>query len=459
MPRTCTGPAPATRALVIAFLVLFGSVTATLGWEAYDSQFVYAVEVDGTFLGYAASREEWNQAVQEALTRAEEETGLAVALQSEVSLTRTRPRPDHEVLTGAALVEACREALTFVSEAWAVTVDGSEVVFLRSEAEARRVIEELVTDHRDSLLAKGNTVVERITVLEEVSCRRTTAAADKVVDVGRAKDILRRGTDRLEVHVVARGESLWTIASDNSLTVADLQKANPHITDPDRIRVGERINLIVPDPYVNLESVELHTFIRYVPFSVQQRTDPELWPWESHVQRAGVYGREEVTVRIRRLNGEEVSRSVVSEKRLSDPVPQVFVLGTKQWPKRKDGWVFPVVGPITSWYGWRYTGFHHGLDIGAPYGTPVLATANGTVTFAGWRGGYGRTVVIDHGGGVESLYAHLSTLGVSVGERVSQGQEIGRVGNTGRSTGPHLHLEIRVNGKSVNPINYYLGGG
>lgn len=115
----------------------------------------------------------------------------------------------------------------------------------------------------------------------------------------------------------------------------------------------------------------------------------------------------------------------------------------------------PVSGTITSRFGARWGETHTGLDIGAPKGTAIKAAAGGTVTFAGNRGtGYGNYLIISHGNGVETLYGHCNTLNVSAGQTVAQGQIIATVGSTGRSTGNHLHLEIRVNGVSQNPQNY-----
>lgn len=114
----------------------------------------------------------------------------------------------------------------------------------------------------------------------------------------------------------------------------------------------------------------------------------------------------------------------------------------------------PVAGIITSGFGRRHRRFHKGIDIGAPRGTPIFASADGKVAFTGRRGGYGRTVILDHGGGVQTLYAHNSQVEVKEGEWVTQGQEISKVGSTGRSTGPHLHYEVRIHGKPVNPKPY-----
>lgn len=129
-----------------------------------------------------------------------------------------------------------------------------------------------------------------------------------------------------------------------------------------------------------------------------------------------------------------------------------------QQPSR--GWTYtslfnwPLVGTITSGYGWRQSGYHHGIDIAGEIGDPIKACAAGTVTFAGYKSVYGRTVVIEHPDGKETLYAHVQTIKVSQGESVARGQVIATVGMTGRTTGPHVHLEVRNNGELCNPLNY-----
>jgi murein DD-endopeptidase MepM/ murein hydrolase activator NlpD len=100
---------------------------------------------------------------------------------------------------------------------------------------------------------------------------------------------------------------------------------------------------------------------------------------------------------------------------------------------------------------------HQGIDIGSPQGAPIVAAKDGTVTSAGSQNGYGNTIVVDHGGGVTTLYAHQSRLSAVVGQRVARGQVIGYVGSTGKSSGPHLHFEIRINGTAVNPLPYLPG--
>ena len=118
------------------------------------------------------------------------------------------------------------------------------------------------------------------------------------------------------------------------------------------------------------------------------------------------------------------------------------------------GLIWPVSGPVTSPFGYRWGRLHAGIDIGVGYGTPIHAAASGTVVLAGWTGGYGNYTCIDHGGGLATCYAHQSSYAVSAGAHVSQGQVIGYVGSTGHSFGAHLHFEVRINGAPVDPLGY-----
>jgi septal ring factor EnvC (AmiA/AmiB activator) len=119
---------------------------------------------------------------------------------------------------------------------------------------------------------------------------------------------------------------------------------------------------------------------------------------------------------------------------------------------------WPASGPITSGFGWRIDpifhrrALHTGIDIGAPWGRPVEAAQAGTVLYVGWMTGYGKVVVLDHGGGVSTVYAHLSSYSVEPGQSVARGQVIGHVGSTGWSTGPHLHFEVRQDGQPTDPL-------
>lgn len=125
---------------------------------------------------------------------------------------------------------------------------------------------------------------------------------------------------------------------------------------------------------------------------------------------------------------------------------------------------YPVAGRLSSGFGWRNIAvngnrFHGGIDLAADTGTPVIVARDGRVTRAGWWGTYGYAVVVDHGDGSETRYAHLSRVDVTAGADVRQGDPVGTVGSTGASTGPHLHFELRFDGRAVDPLPYLEGRG
>ena len=122
--------------------------------------------------------------------------------------------------------------------------------------------------------------------------------------------------------------------------------------------------------------------------------------------------------------------------------------------------IWPADGDVTSRFGWRRSPFggggdwHPGIDIANGYGVPIVATADGVVTSAGWNGGYGLFVEIDHGYGISTAYGHSSELAVRVGQKVKKGEVIAYMGSTGYSTGPHVHYEVRISGQQVNPADF-----
>ena len=139
----------------------------------------------------------------------------------------------------------------------------------------------------------------------------------------------------------------------------------------------------------------------------------------------------------------EVEEKTEEEKRIKQSTVNGVYLAVK-----------PISGTITSRYGSRWGTTHTGLDIATSSGTPIKAVAGGTVTYAGVKGSYGNLVIINHGNGVQTYYAHCSKIYVSVGDKVEAGDVVSAVGSTGNSTGPHLHLEVRINGTAVNPQRY-----
>ena len=256
------------------------------------------------------------------------------------------------------------------------------------------------------------------------------------------EETARKTADPVSVtyYVVKEGDTLWSIANTFNLDVNSLFGAN-------RFR---NVNVLKPGSTLRVPNQD-GVFVK-----------PK--DGESLASLANQYGV--FAEAIRAANGLEAGESLKAGAELFIPggKPLAFVEGKDgegAVPRRVGsvrGLIWPVVGRINSPFGWRrdpFGGrrdFHTGLDIKAPTGRPVLAAAAGQVVYCGWMSGYGKTVVLEHRDGSASLYAHCSRLDVRVGERVRQGEAIARVGNTGRSTGSHLHFEIRIGGSPVNPL-------
>jgi murein DD-endopeptidase MepM/ murein hydrolase activator NlpD len=208
-------------------------------------------------------------------------------------------------------------------------------------------------------------------------------------------------------------------------------------------------------------SIALSTDIVYtqeIPYgTVTEYDDDESTSYEK-VKSDGVNGEEEITYRATFVDGVQTDAVVTESRVISEAVDEVVIKGTKEGGTTGTFiWPMPYTHTLSSEYGWRWGRLHGGLDISDSgiYGQSIIAADGGTVTYAGYdESGYGNYVMIDHGNGYTTLYGHCSSLAVSTGETVEQGQTVGYVGSTGNSTGPHLHFEIRVNGEQVDPLGY-----
>ncbi|MFA7637555.1 MAG: peptidoglycan DD-metalloendopeptidase family protein [Monoglobales bacterium] len=189
--------------------------------------------------------------------------------------------------------------------------------------------------------------------------------------------------------------------------------------------------------------------------TIKNPTD-ELYVNEEKVSSEGQKGVMEVTAKVTEVNGAVSGTTIISSQVINEPVNEVVMVGTMQHPSVGTGeFLQPYFGTITSRFGARWGRKHTGTDICGDVGDPISATDNGIVVTAEYqKNGYGNIVIIDHQNGIQTWYAHLDSISVNVGDVVEKGKIIGKLGNTGYSTGPHLHFEVRENGIPVNPSNY-----
>ena len=242
------------------------------------------------------------------------------------------------------------------------------------------------------------------------------------------------GRTEIVTYTVQTGDTLWSIASQFNLDVDTLRWSNPELErNPDLLSVGtELVILPVKGIYHTVERGETLSSI---------------------ARQFGVADADILNYPLNRLSSPD---HLLADQRLVVPHGRKEVTRPVPQPSGDSLFAWPLVGTITQ----GFSAAHPALDIGAPYGSPVYAGRAGRAIRSAWaRTGYGYTVILDHGEGWQSLYSHMKGEWVSVGDWVEQGQLIGEVGSTGNSTGPHVHYELRLNGKQVNPTDYLPAGG
>lgn len=226
---------------------------------------------------------------------------------------------------------------------------------------------------------------------------------------------------------------------------------------------GTQITIEQVCPLLLVSTVEEMDLTREIAPALETQEDPTMFVGQQRVVQEGEAGQMEVLARVVKRCGVPVASNDLNTMVRSEPTALIVGTGAKHLPELPEGCLFlwPVQGPITSDFGYRFifgeTNFHRGIDIAAPSGTAINAGADGTVVFAGERGSYGNLVILSHGNGFLTYYAHCSKLLVQAGDTVTQGQPIAAVGSTGRSTGPHCHFEVRYQNELIDPL-FYLPG-
>jgi murein DD-endopeptidase MepM/ murein hydrolase activator NlpD len=263
----------------------------------------------------------------------------------------------------------------------------------------------------------------------------TAAQADLVdeVDESEIPWSEQEGRDKILNYTVQDGDTLWSIASDFGLDVDSLRWSNPELErNPDRLSPGmDLVILPVTGIYYTVEAGDTLSDI------------------------AQSYGVSEADILNYPLNHLTNPDAIQEGQKLVIPHGRKELLRPKPQLSSDSPFAWPLAGTITQ----RFSDAHLAIDIGAPYASPVYAAREGRVIRSGWaRTGYGYTVIIDHGDGLQSLYSHMKGEWVQVGDWVGRGQLIGEVGSTGNSSGPHVHFEVRINGERVNPLDYLPPG-
>ena len=293
---------------------------------------------------------------------------------------------------------------------------------------------------------------------EKVEISEAYVSKSLITSPEEAADQITKESEKNEIYVVQSGDTLSTIANGHGLYVKDVLALNSGLTERTMLQIGDEIIITVPQPELTIMTVEQSTYEEEYFAEVEYVYNDNWYTTKSVTLQEQEAGYHEVTALITKRNGTEESREMIDEVVIKEPVKKIVEVGTQTPPT----YIKPLSGGRqTSGFGRRKAPTkgastnHKAIDWATPTGTAIWASSGGTVSVAGWQSGYGYVVYINHPDGNQTRYGHLSKILVSVGQKVKQGQKIALSGNTGRSTGPHLHFELRVNGTPVNPYNYF----
>ena len=412
------------------------------------------ITYDGKVLASLANQEEAEEARAELEKVTAQTLGRSFTIDDSLiqyspGLLRRQDLVDKEVYE-----EALSQEVGMVTAAYCLYVDGERIGATPYQGALEQLLEQMQ-------LSATNEGTISVSFAENVEVKEEYVATDSLMNLGFLAETLYSTKTAEVTYTVAKGDTWSEIAEDHGLSSKELEALNPGY-NIDKLQIGEILTMSASVPYLTMTVVQQERYVDSVAFDVEYTDSPDIYVGDYRVTSAGQYGAADTVANVKYVNGEEAERTVLSSVTLQQPVTEHRLRGTKPKPITAASGTFrwPTTGRISSRFGGRSSpgGIgstnHKGIDIAVPYRTPIYAADGGTVTYAGWMGGYGYLVQIDHGNGYVTRYGHNSSLTVSVGMKVYKGQQIARAGSTGNSTGNHCHFEVRYNGVAKNPLNY-----
>ena len=368
------------------------------------------------------------------------------------------------------------------STSYAVTVDGKPVATVADQSVVQDAIDE-VEEEGSSLLGydyqiKGNLDYQYALTLKSNLDKKEDVEEffyTQLDDVSAHQQQCEVSINGKAVGVVKDEAILWDVLEEIKAQYTNENTQEIQILDEvtvnyvyalDELLTTDELKAVLQSPgedgapILNVQTKEHQVYTEVIPIPVEEKGDASMYIGESKILSQGSEGEKQLEADVVLLNGEEQSRDITSEVVVKEAAATVKAVGTTEKPKTASTgtYAWPIRGIITSNFGGRYIfgsySSHSGIDINAAYGATICAADGGTVTWAGPKGSYGNLVIITHDNGTQTYYAHNSSFLVSAGEKVYKGQPIAKAGATGRATGPHCHFEVRINGTSVNPLNY-----
>ena len=430
-----------------------------------NQPYALAVQVNGEAVGYVANEDVFDTAREDVMERISYAGSDKTELTIEPSYTIAVA---HHMLDENEMADAIiQSAGDQIGEGTALYLDG-ELTAVCSDGDALRAY---FTSRLEPYEVPDDPNVS-VGFNKQVTLEDGLYFKDSLQDYADVEKELSDVKQAQKVYTVKTGDTLWDIAHKNDLTFRELCALNTNfkgepLNEKSSIREGDELIVTKEEAALEVRITRIETREEEVAFAIETTKSNEYTKGTTKVLQEGQNGLRRVTFQnVYDTNNVLVEQTILSTEVIKEPVNKKVVQGTKKVKSSTKFitgsgqfiWPVPNYRYCSRWYGGR----HRGVDICAPAGTPIYASAGGTITKAGYNKagagtGYGYSVIINHGGGYSSVYAHCLSLTVSAGQTVKQGQLIGYVGSTGRSTGNHCHFEIRLNGSYIPPQNVFPG--
>ena len=317
-------------------------------------------------------------------------------------------------------------------------------------------------DYMSSTLDKHATGAQDETIgfIKKIELRPGIYPVSSVLPIFDIVSTISSDVEEERVYVVQAGDTPTGIASQFDVPYSEIKALNPTIEDYSFFKVGAEVLISQAVPYLGVQVIRTEIYETDVAFGYDDTNDNTLPEGYVQTTSSGTKGIDEVVAHVTYIDDIEVARTIISTTRMKEPINAKRLVGTKKPlvnisgnAYNASGFIWPVDSGVFNGSLGSYWG-HTGMDISNNFLSGVRAAKGGVVVYSAYYGMYGNHIIIDHGDGVQTLYAHLNDRYVGVGTVVNQGDLIGRVGRTGNVTGPHLHFEVRINGRYMDPINY-----
>ncbi len=426
--------------LTLVFVMLVGLIGSNTT--------AYAVYIDEQEKLVVRSTDRVEQIRQEIQAELDEQYDGRMEVCNQIEYTKTWVWPG-AVTPEEKIKEILLAELDVRIMAAAISVDSKIIAYMETEEQAEQLLQDLRNqytrvDQNEKLLEIGYE--------EKVEVQQGYVNPEQLLSMEEARNLITTGTSTPQKYVVEEGDCLWLIARRNDMYVDDIINANGLKTE--NLSLGQELILEKSQPYISVLSKVEGEKTEAIPYETKVLVDKSSSTIK--VTQAGMDGQKHIAYVATMINGVLQEREILEEDIIKEPIDKVIVKGSQvvQVASRSGGGTgaldWPVYGSISQYY----RSGHLAIDIATKRGTPIKAADSGYVTYAGYQGGYGNFIIVDHGNGIVTRYAHCDSLLASVGQKVDKGQTIATLGSTGRSTGPHLHFEVQSYGSFQNPLNY-----